>query len=375
MAFVVIIHNHPIHYQHLLFRELAKRGMDFEVLFAAASSSSRVEAPLPANHEYPYSIAYAGRYEEAPGIGTSRFVWKALDRIRPKVIIISGYSDAAAWTAWLWAAVHQVDRILWAESNAFDHRRHVWKELPKRIFVKGCALAHVYGTSSLEYLETLGLARDRIRTKRALADTALFLDPCDAGIQKNGAMKLLYCGRLSPEKNLATLIRALAALEQKMDSPRLVLKLVGHGPLEEELHRLVEKLRVTTIVEFAGKAPQSELPRIFRESDVLILPSISEPWGLVVNEAMLSGLPVAVSTQCGCVADLVRPENGWTFSPHSEMGLTKLLVKISDTPREVLEEMGRAGSSVAREYCPENCANAVLEMVSRLLPISAAESL
>jgi glycosyltransferase involved in cell wall biosynthesis len=367
MASVAIIHNHPIHYQHLLFCELAKRGLDFEVLFLAGSSSARMQSPLPANGEYSYSIGHAGSYETVKPIGTGRFVWQSLTRIRPAVVILCGWVDAAMWAGWLWAELHGAARILWAESNSFDHQRQTWKELPKRLFVRRCDSAHVYGTSSSAYVEHLGMSRDRIRTKRAIANTALFLNLKSPETGKSGPIRLLFCGRLSPEKNLPTVLRAFAGLVQNMDAPRMVLRLIGHGPLEIELRGLAHELRIERLVDFYGSASQADLPALYRESDALILASISETWGLVVNEAMLSGLPVAVSTKCGCVEDLVNSGTGWTFSPQDEGELTRLLAQIAATPREVLKQMGEAGRSLAAEYSPENCAIAVIQMVSRFM--------
>ena len=374
MASVAIIHNYPIHYQHLLFCELATRGLDFEVLFVAASSGNRIESPLPSNSEYPFSIGHAGSYETAPTIKTALFFWKALNRVRPAIVILTGYCDIAVWTAWLWSGLHGAKKILWAESNVFDHPRRFWRELPKRLFVKSCDCAHVYGTSSLEYLEKLGMPRTRIRTKRAVANTALFLNASDARTDCPKAITLLYCGRFSPEKNLAFFMRAFAGLHQESESPRLLLKLVGFGPLEETLRHQAQELEISKLVEFAGRRRQADLPQIFGDSDVLILPSLIEQWGLVVNEAMLSGLPVAVSERCGCAVDLVKPENGWIFRPDDEVELTKLLERIAGTPREVLNEMGRAGRLLATEYGPENCARGVLEMVNGLLLVSGSKA-
>lgn len=375
MSAIAIIHNHPIHYQHLLFTELARRGMDFEVLFTAASSGARnaAQSPIPERSEYRCSIGHAGIYEEASWKETARFIWKALNRVRPEVVIISGYADIAAWTGWLWAEVHRTKKILWSESNLFDHPRRAWREFPKRLFVSRCDLGHVYGTSGGEYLENLGMPRDRICSKRAVVDTALFLRGEGTPGAKTGAIRLLYCGRLSQEKNPELLLRAFAGLGQKIESPRMVLKIVGHGPQANSLRKLTDNQELKEIVEFTGFAPQTALPRIFRDSDILVLPSKSETWGLVVNEAMLSGLPVAVSDRCGCVADLVKPETGWTFSPDSEADLTRLLGRIADTPREVLEEMGRAGKALASEYSPENCSTIILQMVKGLLRVPGSQ--
>ncbi len=366
MSSAVIIHNHPIHYQHLLFCELAKKGLEFEVLFTASSSRSRIEAPLPERQEYVYSIGYSGSYESVGKLNAAFFVWRSLNRLRPKVVILSGYCDVATWTGWLWAGIYRAGRILWAESNVFDHRRNRWKESIKRLFVKGCDCAHVYGTSNKEYLEELGMPADRIILKRAVANTALFLKASVVSTQKPDCITLLYCGRFSSEKNLAMLFRALAAVGQDRRKPRIALKLIGYGPLEDSLHILARDLRIAGLVEFAGKANQADLPQMFAAADVLILPSICEPWGLVVNEGMLSGLAVAVSNQCGCAADLVTPETGWTFSPYDEVGLTELIEKIAETPRLEHKRMGSAARKLASEYSPENCAVLVMQTVSEI---------
>ena len=61
----------------------------------------------------------------------------------------------------------------------------------------------------------------------------------------------------------------------------------------------------------AQTTEEEELASVYGGADAFVLPSLSEPWGLVVNEAMLCGLPVLVSTQCGCATDLAQPETGW----------------------------------------------------------------
>ncbi len=177
---------------------------------------------------------------------------------------------------------------------------------------------------------------------------------------------MIYCGRFSPEKNLSTLLRAFAKVRQNSDKPPMLLKLVGYGPLEDSLRHLALDLGVAQLVEFAGKARQAELPQIYRAADVLVLPSTREPWGLVVNEGMLSGLPVVVSDRCGCAVDLVTSETGWSFSPYDESELVQILSRIASTPRAELEKMGSAARALSSEYSPENCAAVVVQTVAKL---------
>jgi 1,2-diacylglycerol 3-alpha-glucosyltransferase len=374
MTDLAISHNHPIHYKHLLFCELAKLGVDFEVLFTGASSDSRIERFLPKNGEYRYVIGHDGPYQRVSKIAAMQFVWRRLSELKPRVVIIGGYYDVAAWTAWLWAGRHKAKTILWFESNEFDFPRRAWKELPKRAFVSRCDLAHVYGTSNKEYVRKLGMPDERIFLKRAVVDTERFLADVDAEILKPSHKVLLYVGRFSPEKNLAFLLRAFGKLRQDPENPRMVLQLVGYGPLENELRQLAAELGISPLVQFRGRALQADLPAIYREADAFVLPSLREPWGLVVNEAMLCGLPVLVSTQCGCAADLVTPGTGWTFSPWDGVGLTSLLENLADTPRGLLGEKGRAAREIAAGYSPHNCAVIVADVVRRAIGESLAVS-
>jgi glycosyltransferase involved in cell wall biosynthesis len=367
MITTAIIHNHPIHYKHLLFQELKRQGLQFEVLFTASRSSDRIE-PLKLHDDlYRFRAGFDGPYERHPPLRTWAFVWLSLEQIDPAVVIISGWYDLAAWAAWCWAEAHRRPKILWGESNRFDRLRPFYRELPKRLFVRWCSAANVYGTANKDYLVWLGMPPQKIFTKRAVADVSLFLNCNGRQIERPPYKVLLYVGRFSPQKNLEFLIRAFARARHDYSSPRMALALVGYGPLESRLRALAERLGARDTVQFWGPALQAELPSIYRKADAFILPSVRETWGLVVLEAMLSGLPVLVSERCGCAHDLVAPETGWTFNPYDEPALGRLLEHVCAAPREALEQMGEAGTAVAREYSPENCARIVIQTVGQVL--------
>jgi glycosyltransferase involved in cell wall biosynthesis len=360
-----IIHNHPIHYQHLLFAELARQGLEFEVLYTASRSACRIETPAAASGPYAARIGFEGGYEDAPAAGAARFVWSSLSVLAPRVVLISGYCDAAAWTAWLWARLNRVPILLWSESNYFDQPRVWWKERLKRWFVTRCEAASVYGESNRDYLVWLGMPPHRIETGRICLDTSLFSRALSRARPRHKI--LLYVGRFSPEKNLPALIRAFAQIKQNPAEPELVLALAGYGPQERELRQLVAAEGLTETVQFLGPAKQRELPRIYRNADALVLPSLRETWGIVAAEAMACGLPVLVSRQCGCARDLVFPNTGWTFSPGDRASLVSALRRIAGSPREILDAMGDCAAAVAARYSPEECARPILARIQTLL--------
>ena len=86
-------------------------------------------------------------------------------------------------------------------------------------------------------------------------------------------------------------------------------RIAGQGPLDGELKQLALELQAPVV--FQGFVGYYDMPGFYQQLDLYWQPSLSEPWGLVVNEAMAAGLPVIVSDRCGCAHDLVTASNGW----------------------------------------------------------------
>jgi 1,2-diacylglycerol 3-alpha-glucosyltransferase len=363
---VAIVHNHPIHYKHLLFTELKKAGLDFDVLFQGGQSSIRHEQIALSDQLYRSHIAVPGPYEAAPLLTRAWFTWKKMIELRPDVSVISGYYAIECWMAWIWARLHRRPIVLWYESNEFDYPRHWPLELLKKLFVKGCNRAHVYGRTNRAYLVKLGMPYERIDIKRAVVDVDRFSIIEQKPLRKTSRpLQLLYVGRLAPEKNLHFLIRAFArCVEATKADVRLVL--AGSGPAEASLRAQAYALNVGDLVEFKGYTPQKNLREIYQGSDAFILPSTREPWGLVALEAMLARLPVLISTQCGCAEDVVTKETGWTFSPWNEEALARLLFQLTGASPEHLQRMGESAHSLAEQYSAANCAAIIVKSLLEL---------
>ncbi|MDP2996236.1 MAG: glycosyltransferase family 4 protein [Bryobacterales bacterium] len=358
MSAVVIIHNIPIHYKHLLFSALVHDGIDLDVLFLASGSKDRIEYPDLLNATYRFRIGFDGPFEAIPFWGSARYIWRSLSEFQPRAVIIGGWDHVGAWTAWLWCLLHRCPAIFWGESNSFDRRRVLWKELGKKIFLRQFVACQVYGTSNAEYLTQLGMPSERIWVKRAVADVELFRLTNNREKRRSPRKVLLFVGRLAPEKNLEFVLAALPRLSPAARRG-LLLRIVGYGPLENSLRLQAESLGLNDIVEFAGPRRHRELPEAYHSADVLVLPSTSEPWGLTVNEGMLCGLPVIVSDRCGCARDLVNPECGWSFDPYDQASFCRILEGVEAMPLDDIRRMGRNGAELALEYSPEKCAERV----------------
>lgn len=137
--------------------------------------------------------------------------------------------------------------------------------------------------------------------------------------RRNEVKDFIFVGRLVQVKNLQLLISVFNHL------PQFTLSIVGYGPLETELKAMAKEN-----IKFIGAIDNLKLPQYYRNADVFVLPSNSETWGLVVEEALNNGTPVIVSNHVGCHKDLVTHETGLVFMSNDEASLREAVLKISN---------------------------------------------
>jgi len=131
------------------------------------------------------------------------------------------------------------------------------------------------------------------------------------------------------------------------------LVLVGGGIQEQLLKDLSAKIPIGKI-HIRGWGTYEDMPLYYGLASGFILPSLYEPWGLVVNEAMASGLPVLVSSKCGCVPELCwRGVNGFDFNPLYEDEIMKSMLDLSSLNSNQLKKMGEASQAIINCYSPE----------------------
>jgi glycosyltransferase involved in cell wall biosynthesis len=130
------------------------------------------------------------------------------------------------------------------------------------------------------------------------------------------------------------------------------------------LEKESRELRLGGQVNFAGLKTAKETVLYYAFAGCFVLPSTREPWGLVVNEAMASGLPVIVSSRCGCVEDLVEPGgNGFLFDPAHDGELTDRMLTIAESSPRVIGKMGQRSREIIAGYTPEHWAAEVARAV------------
>jgi glycosyltransferase involved in cell wall biosynthesis len=170
-----------------------------------------------------------------------------------------------------------------------------------------------YGQSSTEYLQTLGIPRHRILQLQNTADERPFLVPSQPQFALKPRPVLLYVGQFIARKGIEHLLGAAAALQR--EGGVFSLLLVGSGREKTAAEQLAHELGLTEAHFYPPRLPQN-MPAVYRSADVLVFPTLEDPWGLVANEAMLAGIPVLCSKYAGCAQELFGPEN--IFDPLNE---------------------------------------------------------
>lgn len=317
-----------------------------------------------------------GKYEEIPPKRLINGIKQALDKSGPQCVAVAGYGDPAMRGAAQWARRLGIPTVLFSESQSCDWPRNNIKEYIKRVWIrKYFDAAFASGTNAAAYLQSLGFANERIWRGYSVVDNGYLETQADTVRVDAGPLRarlglpnkyFLYAGRFSEEKNLSRLLRAYNRYRAEVGEEAWDLVMVGSGPKEMELKAEIEKQQIKG-VHWPGFKQINELPQYYALASAFILPSTREPWGLVVNEAMACGLPVLVSSQCGCAADLVNPGiNGWVFDPFSEMSITEALTRMSSelTDRKT---MGAASKSLVAKYTPETWAQSLSDCASFIM--------
>lgn len=307
-------------------------------------------------------------------------VTRWLDDSDPQAVVITGYYYAAMRAAARWAKRHQRVSIFLGDSHWEDRPRTAIKESVKGWWVRRhFDAAFGAGEQTAAYLVRLGVPRQWIWTGYDVVDNRAFADGAAAARSQGDALRrrlnlperyFLFVGRFAPEKNVLRLLEAYATYRQTAGPQAWGLVLVGGGPQEPMLRARAQELRD---VVFAGFQQAGAVSAYYGLASCLVLPSVSETWGLVVNEAMAAGLPVLVSYRCGCVPELVRAGvNGYVCDPFDIDGMARLLGVVSSDTVDA-GKMGEASSQIVALYTPETWAQSLADCIERTVAWKQAQ--
>src|SRR6266576_3861892 len=389
-AAVVFHHIGPYHHARLnaAADRLSVTGIEWSAKGYDAWGAAATRARY---HKISLFSEAANRY---PGNRERReaFRW-ALEQAKPEVVAVNGWNNFGSLVAADCCMRRGIPMVVMSESSRQDEPRTWWKEAIKRRIAGLYSAALVGGQRHVEYLVELGMPRERIFTGYDVVDNHYFRQKAEevrsqrSEVRRKHALPENYffaSARFVEKKNLPKLIRAYAEYRRRSSAfanlafaaapaewaataDREVrsqksevsnnkapwdLAVLGGGPRKADLCHLISDLRLNDHVHLPGFKPYDELPVYYALANAFVHASTTEQWGLVVNEAIASGLPVIVSNRCGCAPELVNG-NGFTFDPTNEDELAKRLLEMASLSDQERKPLGDNSYRIAANFGPE----------------------
>lgn len=322
----------PAHYMRAFHRRLQERyGERIRFLYLSSSNKSDRDyerGGLPA-HSHVLGAA------NSPGtilrlIGTLR-------KFNAKRILVPGHYPRGLIAAAMWGIATNKRVYYWSDTNVLD----VLRKSPLRRFVRRTWLRPYLGKmTGLVYMGSRNgqfyewvfgrpVCHSRLLWMPCPHDDRPFTDqgwPDDDHESYDGKpFRILYLGRLAPEKGVDRLIDSMTLLSpEAREGSRLTI--AGGGPCSDGLLKLVKRRRLENEVTFLGPVQSEGVPEIMRGCDVLVLPSNAEAWGLTVNEGLSAGKPVIAPHWIGAAGDiLIDDVTGVVTQTNSPADLAKAL--------------------------------------------------
>jgi glycosyltransferase involved in cell wall biosynthesis len=318
----------------------------------------------------------------------------ALEEVNPDVVAVNGWNNFGSLAAATCCARCGIPMIVMSESARGDEPRSWWKESIKRRMVGVYSAALVGGQRHADYLLELGMPRERILTGYDVVDGDYFRQKAeeirsqtssasakataDREVRKKYGLPQNYflaSARFIEKKNLPRLIRAYKEYREKSQGTGVTdpgykggapwdLVLLGDGPLRKTLNTQLSTLNLHAHVYLPGFKQYDELPVYYALAKAFVHASASEQWGLVVNEAIASGLPVIVSERCGCAPELVK-DNGFTFDPTNQDELAARLLQMTTLPADERRRLSDVSYRIAADFSPDRFGQG-LEQAARI---------
>jgi glycosyltransferase involved in cell wall biosynthesis len=393
---VLAIASHPVQYASPIFRLMARHHqLDFQVAYCSmrgAEAGHDPEFGRSVKWDVPLLDGYTWTHVPNRGSGSESFfglrnpgLWKFI-RKGPfdAVICFVSYLRWTFWISYFAARICGVPFIFGTDASSNEPRDgRKWKRMFKRLawplLFRLSSQVLTASSAGKQMMRSFGIPEERISMTLNTVDNDWWIEQFDRvdrtqvraawGIDPAERV-ILFCGKLQAWKRPLDVLRAFAAA----DISRSTLVFAGDGPLRSAIEAEASALGLGNRVRMLGFVNQSQVPGVYRASDVMVIASDYEAFGLVVNEAMLCGCVVVASDKVGACRDLIVPGlTGFVFGCGDVHGLAGILRDIFTKPDSVHDITVRARTRM-QTWSPQVSAaalvDAVAQAVSRSKPMA-----
>ncbi len=305
-------------------------------------------------------------------------VWKELRSGRYDVLWLHGHNYAANLIALLAAKTAGIPVMMRCETHLGLARGSIKSRLRRPVIgalYRSCDRFLAIGSANAAFYRAMGVPDRKIFLVPYSVDNDRFVQSAKLTDEQRAEIRrrykvpvkqpaVLYAAKFTRRKRPGDLLEAVRRLKQDTDRPFTVV-MVGSGELERELRIFCAQHALDNVV-FTGFVNQAELPAVYGASDVFVLPSEHESWGLAVNEAMCAGLPVVVSREVGCTPDLVKDGiNGYMPAAGDVDSLARALRRLIED-EDLRRRQGQASLTRIQQWGYRQCLEGVRSALSGL---------
>jgi glycosyltransferase involved in cell wall biosynthesis len=386
---LAVLNTHPIQYFAPLYRRLAQEpDIDLTVYFCSRQGSEEyLDMGFGERIKWDTSLLDGYKYKFLKNVRAKDKVDGFWSLINPHIISelreksydalwVNGHNHASYLIGIGAARLLRIPVFMRCETHLELHRsslkRVIRRPLMQILYNQLCDACLPIGTLNRDFYLFHGVKENRLFTVPYTVNNEYFLsaaNECNARSQLRQELGLpanrpliLFASKLIARKRPMDLLRAYHRLCDLGVETGIVV--VGAGEEETALKDYAKEQRLPHVY-FVGFKNQSELPKFYSVADVFVFSSENEPWGLVLNEVMCSGLPVIVSRGVGAAPDLVRHgQNGFVYETGDIEALADYLLSIVATKPELRKQMGQASREIIANWNNERCVDGLKEALA-----------
>ena len=396
---ILAVGSHPVQYMSPILRRMALHPqLELHVAYCTLRGAEAAHDPefgTTVQWDVPLMDGY--NWVEVPNKGSGREgffglynpgLWKLIHQGNfDAILCYTGYLRASFWIAYLASKLPRTAFLFGTDTTTLaplDGR--MWKRSVKRILwpalyrLADQVIVPSNGTRDL--MRSLGIPEDRITLTPYVVENDWW--KAQSAIVNRAAVRaswgatpstpvVLFCAKLQPWKRPLDLLHAFA--QSQVDNALLML--AGDGPLRSQLESEAASLGIRDRLRFLGFVNQTQLPAVYTASDLMVLPSEYDAFGVVVNEAMLCGCAVASSDHVGAARDLIAPVDPSFIYPCGDVAALAHLLRRALTSSTILAEYGQSARCRMDSWSPrENIAGvmeAIEKAVARVRPAISAD--
>lgn len=387
---LAILNTHPIQYFAPLYKRLAQEeNIDLTVLYSSRwGVSEYIDPQFNTKFKWDVPLLDGYKYKFLKNIRKTEDVNKFFNLINLEIIKeliknkydvlwVNGHNNLTNIIAVITAKLLGIKLLMRAETqlNVEPLRiKKIFRKPVMKLFYNFFNGFLYIGSRNREYYKYIGVNDSKLFFVPYTVNNDFFISEVENAKKNyseiknrfninNNNLNIVYASKLMKRKNPIHLLKAFENVKKKLENVNLIF--VGTGEEEDNLKNYVNTNKINNIY-FLSFLNQSELPKAFAISDIFVLPSVNEQWGLIINEAMCASLPVIVSDVVGAVPDLLKEGiNGYSFQAGNvEQLAEKLYLILSDN--ELRISMGKKSREIISKWSYNECIQGIQQALKTI---------